>query len=310
MTAAGLEPAGSVKWGLPVPIALQGVYVVSTKTDSSVVGDISQPCPISVDAIETLLFRRPGLTLDGRRPSPEELTLRISQFWLPDENVVYIGLATRLSQRIRAYYRTPLGARRPHAGGWFLKLLSIIEDLTVHFATCERPNDAESRMIEAFCGSVSQGSLSELRDPLHPFPFANLEWPRGTRKNHGIKGAKESLGSTVGLRSTPALRESDHSEVTAEPGMVRTGRTQRITRADTQAGKIRIPRAYKHLFPDFIASIDVELKGSRTNARYNPQMGPPERSGVLGIGKELLRKNAVPDQHFSMIVNGNKLTLT
>jgi hypothetical protein len=48
---------------------------------------------------------------------------------------------------------------------------------------------AEHTMLGAFVRSVSDNTKRRLRDPKHPFPFANLEWPRGTRKDHGITGA-------------------------------------------------------------------------------------------------------------------------
>lgn len=32
-----------------------------------------------------------------------------------------------------------LGARSPHAGGWFMKTLSVLGELHVHYATCSDP---------------------------------------------------------------------------------------------------------------------------------------------------------------------------
>lgn len=51
---------------------------------------------------------------------------RLATFWLPDEVVLYIGLAgASVRKRVRQYYRTPLGDKRPHAGGWWLKTLTV-----------------------------------------------------------------------------------------------------------------------------------------------------------------------------------------
>ena len=59
-------------------------------------------------------------------------------------------------------------------------------------------------MLEAFVAGVSADSGPALRDPDHPFPFANLEWPKGVRKSHGIRGATGSPGmSTPTARSGP-----------------------------------------------------------------------------------------------------------
>jgi hypothetical protein len=102
-----------------------------------------------------------------------------------------------VSKRVGQYYRTPLGARKPHAGGWFLKLLTCPDDLTVHFAESDDPDIPESSMLGAFCNEVSDESRRALIDPDHPFPFANLEWPRGVRKRHGIVGAKAKSATRV-----------------------------------------------------------------------------------------------------------------
>jgi hypothetical protein len=130
--------------------------------------------------------------MDGKRPSEIELMERVASFWLPDEPVLYIGLTTRpLRQRVSEYYKTPLGARKPHAGGHFLKTLENIDELFVHSAECSEPRAAEDAMLKAFCSGISESSQRRLHDPQHPFPFANLEWPQGVRKRHGLKGAKE-----------------------------------------------------------------------------------------------------------------------
>jgi hypothetical protein len=191
------------------------VYAVSLISDTTAVGPSVKACPISLDALDVLLEARPELRLDGERPDASELSARVSGFWLPDEVILYIGLAgTSVSKRVGQYYRTPLGARKPHAGGWFLKLLTCLDDLTVHFAECVDPDSAESSMLEAFCNDVSEESRGTLIDPDHPFPFANLEWPRGVRKHHGIVGAKGELGAPV--KASSEARPS--STPTRRPG--------------------------------------------------------------------------------------------
>lgn len=145
-----------------------------------------------MDSVAELLEVRPEMRLDGRRPSPDDLAARLAAFWLPDETVVYIGLAgTSVRRRLSAYYRTPLGARRPHSGGWFLKMLAGLDSFYVHVASAPEPKRAEAEMLRFFCSQVSAASKQRLHDPEHPFPFANLEWPPGTRKRHGITGARE-----------------------------------------------------------------------------------------------------------------------
>ena len=68
----------------------------------------------------------PSLRLDGVRPISWELTTRLAKFWVPGESVVYIGLAgTSVGKRVRQCYRTPLGDRRPHAGGHWVRTLRV-----------------------------------------------------------------------------------------------------------------------------------------------------------------------------------------
>jgi hypothetical protein len=194
LAAAGLVPQGHVSWGAKVPETAPGVYVVSLTENVTATTPTADPCPISPTAITRLLRARPELRIDGKRPTKQALTERVSAFWLADETVLYIGLAgTSLRNRVAQYYRTPLGARKPHAGGWFLKLLSDIDSLHVHYAASANPSVAESSMLGAFCSAVSAASRERLFDPGRPFPFANLEWPPGTRKQHGITGATGEL---------------------------------------------------------------------------------------------------------------------
>lgn len=189
--AAGVVPDGVVQWGVAATLALPGVYVVSRTDNIDALVSANGP-KVSHAAVETLLVARSELTVDGLRPSVQELVDRLGRFWLPDEPAVYVGLASRsVRSRVNQYYSTRLGARKPHAGGWFLKTLTDLPGLWVHYAAADDPDRAECRMLAAFCAGVSQESRRLLLDPERPFPFGNLEWPRGTRKRHGIVGATE-----------------------------------------------------------------------------------------------------------------------
>lgn len=186
MAAAGLEPEGVVSWGGLINTDEPGIYVVSTGADAELVGHQDRPAPIEPEKIRTLLSVRPELTVDGVRPSPDALGQRLSEFWLPDEHILYIGLATDLHDRVNQYYGTPLGARRPHAGGWFLKTLKGLDQMYVHWVRTYDRSAAERAAIGSFVNAISRQTLNALRDAERPFPFANLEWPPGTRKRHGI----------------------------------------------------------------------------------------------------------------------------
>jgi hypothetical protein len=114
--------------------------------------------------------------------------------------VLYVGLASprkrrpthgELAKRVGDYYRSSLGARSPHSGGWPLKTLSCLNELYVHYAFCGEEVAAEHAALACFASRVSQVSRAALHDPVNVMPFANLEFPKGTAKAHGITGARE-----------------------------------------------------------------------------------------------------------------------
>ena len=95
-----------------------------------------------------------------------------------------------VAKRVGEYYDTPLGANGPHAGGWPLKTLACLHDVYVHYAYCDRVNKAENDCIGQFAKHVSEKTRASLHDPVRVMPFANLEFPKGNPKNHGIRGAR------------------------------------------------------------------------------------------------------------------------
>jgi hypothetical protein len=189
--SAGLRPSTSLRWRTPLPDSADapGVYVVALTGDIDEEGGLAQ-APISAQAIANLLAVRPELKVRGYRPTVEQLSAALADMWVPEVAVIYGGKAgTSLRTRVGQYYRTSLGARSPHAGGWPLKTLTNLTDMRVHFATCDDPAWAETIMLDAFMAQVPDAISSRLSDPLLPLPFANLEDGRHRRKQHGIRGA-------------------------------------------------------------------------------------------------------------------------
>lgn len=91
------------------------------------------------------------------------------------------------------YYKTPLGARKPHAGGWWLKTLTVLDALWVHYAATPDNGKAEVAMLQHFASGLTPASRESLHDPGNPAPFANLRTGRGDIKAHGITGATGEL---------------------------------------------------------------------------------------------------------------------
>jgi len=189
-SAVALTGRSVVGWGTNPKTSGSGVYIVSLTGSSDTLDGRLAEAPLAAARFQRWLNVRPELTLDGFRPTVQQLTDRTQRFWVPDEVILYIGRATSLTTRLQAYYRTPIGACRPHSGGYFLKLLSNLDQLWVHYAPCPDFKLKEDGMLRRFCEHVSQDSRRVLKDPAHPFPFANLEWPQGTRKAHGLLGTR------------------------------------------------------------------------------------------------------------------------
>ena len=181
LDAAGLQPAGRVGWGEPVPCDKVGVYVVETPALYSI-------APIDTNAVAGWLERVPRLQLDGPRPTPGEVAARLGKFWIPSRSVVYIGRTTApLAERIAAYYATPLGDRSPHAGGHWIKTLRLLRECWVSWAIAADPFASEDELLTCFEATVSLSEAAALFDPEHVLPFANLEDAHKVRKRHGMR---------------------------------------------------------------------------------------------------------------------------
>jgi hypothetical protein len=187
--AVGKDILGQVKWGQKINCIVPGVYVIAmaSTADRMVCCD---EAPISKKMVEGWIDYVPKLSLDYGLPKTEELIRRLKAFWMPDETILYIGKAgTSLKTRVDQYYKTKLGDPKPHRGGHWIKTLDNLNELNIYWTTLEgeTARNVEDRFLNMFVKNVSQYSRRNLFDPEHPFPFANLEFPKGTRKRHGIQ---------------------------------------------------------------------------------------------------------------------------
>lgn len=209
--AAGVARAGAVRWGERVPLRSPGVYVVATTQhadDERGFGSL----PLRTEALSELLRQRPGMSIDAYPASHESLADRLHAMFPVNEPVLYVGLTTdSLWRRTWDYYRTPIGARKPHAGGWPIQMLVHGSDLWVHYGAAHDPAAAERAMVLRFVSGVPAEVAASLIDPGRPLPFANLVEPGGKRKRHGIRGAVEKKKTSPGgpaQRSGSANRAS------------------------------------------------------------------------------------------------------
>ncbi|MGI8686002.1 MAG: hypothetical protein ACR2MO_13100 [Acidimicrobiales bacterium] len=141
------------------------------------------------------------MTVAGLPPTPESLASHLGRWWLPT-SVLYVGLTTQpLKDRVVQYYRTPLGAQKPHAGGNWIQTIEpeVLDASWVHLAELrgvgldqlkKRVEDAEEAALVSFLADGDR-----LRQEGHPepglvLPFANLQVIRAgrkTKREHAIK---------------------------------------------------------------------------------------------------------------------------
>jgi hypothetical protein len=167
------------------------VYVVSLSQDPNrSVGLHAQP-PIDRYSVQQWISRVPTFELDKSKATASGVIERLSRFWLPDESILYVGKARQLRSRVNAYYATPLGDRGPHAGGHWVKTLSVLHQTFLHFAEVADCEKVEAELLRVFARRVSQATRQRVGDP--PLPFANLEFTSAEqrqRKRHGIGKCK------------------------------------------------------------------------------------------------------------------------
>jgi hypothetical protein len=147
---------------------------------------------VSTAEVRRWVERLPGFTLAGHvSPDAEAVARHLAEWWLPDEAIAYIGKATNLANRVGQYYRTPLGDAKPHAGGHWIKTLSVLNQLTVHYAEVPdvAPETVEDRMLSLFMAGVSAETRARHPQSALPLPFANLEGPGG-RRAHALRGTR------------------------------------------------------------------------------------------------------------------------
>lgn len=187
-----------VKWGNCIFDANQGIYIVSSSSlphENSGLIEIPIFCE---QILKKWIDKLSNFLIDNCKVNLVSLKSRLGEFWLPDENILYIGRAKKrrnnsgLGVRIHEYYETDIGESGPHSGGQWLKTLKNIDSLYVYYGYCDLPVEIESQMLEYFMSNVSSKSKIKLKDKNLPLPFANIRYKRGSDKNHAMKNQRNT----------------------------------------------------------------------------------------------------------------------
>ena len=313
-TAGNAHYVGAVPWAERVPIDEPGVYCVAVTADPDAATVDSPTYTLSPSAYAELLARRPHLSVDGMPATSQTFGNRLGSFWIPNEPVLYIGLAgSSVQSRIAQYYSTKLGARSPHAGGWWLKTLSNLDNLFVHFGSSEACKASEGKMLEGFAASVRHANESPLLLQDYAAPFANVAVRPGQNKKHGLTNYTSDPASARDLEEHHDTRElkKQNSRPPASRPMPNSSPehllfgppiySQPVTNSDRTRSNLRIPAASKFAFPQTPAMVTVVLGGQRTNARWRPNGA---RSGTLSLGVGVMRNLRERDEPVRIGVSG------
>ena len=265
---------GPATMGTPVRSNKPGVYLVELAAPLTA-------APIDFNAVGRWIERVPTLTLDGARPTGRDLAARLHGFWLPGQTVLYIGMSNAsIGSRVGAFVRTPLGDRKPYAGGYWLKTLTDPERLRVWWAETDAGEEYEDALLEAFAAGVPADVAAKLHDPDVVLPFANLQRADKVRKKHGLAGALladeasqpatdaerraagakgRSGGTTSGvLRSRTALKTGPPRTA---PARARTASgTERAQRSTGPLTGSKAQRPPTRLSPAGLAALQAELE--------------------------------------------------
>lgn len=173
LRSLGLLPDGPVLFGQPLPSTQPGVYLVEWP-------GLEAHAPLDHARLRAWLERVETLRLDGQRPTPHELAVRLGRYWLAEQSIVYIGQTARsLRRRLGDLAATPLGARRPYAGAYWLQTLRDLGRTRVWWAETDAPEEYEDALLDAF--GAAAGAPGTL-------PFANLASLSGGPRQHGLSG--------------------------------------------------------------------------------------------------------------------------
>ena len=170
-----------------------------------------------------------------------------------------------------------------------------------------RPWEIEGRVI-----ALMHPSLNLADNAPHPL-YLRLKWLRAKLRASSpmVKATGDDRVRRLSASETTPPRASS-----LPPAFRRDSvgtphhRTQRVTAKDIEVGQIRIPRgATKSVLPSERREIAVRLRGHDLACRWDPRYGPPERSGVIRVGKAAAADLLHPDEVLAVRVHAGRVQL-
>ncbi len=169
----------------------RGIYFISLSRYPNSNDGLKSVAPICRNSVIEWLERVPDLKIDGHHPkSSGELVTRLNEFWLPNENILYIGESGSIKQRIQNLHGHQIGYSSPHSGGHWIQLLSNLDNLYIHYADASNHNEITTnikyRVLAKFMENASAHIDRNSRIANCALPFANIS-TKGCKKSHGFR---------------------------------------------------------------------------------------------------------------------------
>ena len=179
----------TIKWGTAFHEDDSGIYIVTTNSKNDFLPKEKETISFIHDQVNLWKKNAPNITLNNKDVTTNELTKHLSKFWLPDETILYIGKAEKqtFSERICQFYNHKVGKKSPHKGGYWLKLLSSLNEYHIHLLPTNDSHKIETQLLQYFIDHVSNDSKLILIDKELCLPFANLQLKSGIIKKHGLR---------------------------------------------------------------------------------------------------------------------------
>lgn len=192
---------GQVKWNQEIKLDKCGIYVIALTDKVDEVITLKNPIfseDAILDWIKLINVYEKTILVDKTIASVQSLKQRLSQYWLPDETIIYIGRVgptkgRTFKTRMNEFYKTKLGCNKKHAGGHWLNTLANIAELNIFYSVCDP--EIEEDMIKYFCEQVSTETKKGMHDKINCFPFANKELNKRSTKKHGISNQTVYCGN-------------------------------------------------------------------------------------------------------------------
>ncbi|MEX1343934.1 MAG: transcription elongation factor GreA [Candidatus Limnocylindrales bacterium] len=288
LRSIGLDVDGPTRWGAKPTSRQSGIFAIELP-------EPSEHCNIDIDEVRRWLERVPELKMDGERPTQSTLAERMRSFWIPGQQLVYVGrTAKSLSARVASLYATELGHAQPHPGGHWLKVLRERDQLRLWWAETDAPEEYEDVLIEAFAEHVPEEVRVGLPEGAPLLPWANLESPTTPPRETGLTDALLAVESTPAKASAVKRSDSSGRRRTASRTSS-SSRSPRRTATKPVAGNNAAATAPKGPRKDAPTPVTAEgLAAMQSEMRQLVSVERPEVVARVAAARELgdLRENA------------------